>query len=75
MVWDTNYCDFIDSNYWSQRLSDCVEKDWKLVGYIKGYFSKIQKDMTDMENVFEDEISLEKKYSNQTKNKKKDEWW
>ena len=40
---------------------------------VKRYFSEIQKDMTDMENVVEDEISLEKDYSNQTSDKKKDE--
>ena len=40
---------------------------------IKRYFSEIQKDMTDMKNSAEDEISLEKNYSNQTKDKKKDE--
>jgi len=40
---------------------------------LKKYFSEIQRDMTDMENAVEDEISLEKKYSNQTKDKKKDE--
>ena len=43
------------------------------MGYIKRYFSEIQKDMTDMENVVEDQISLEKDYSNQTSDKKKDE--
>ena len=43
------------------------------MGYIKRYFSEIQKDMTDMENVVEDEISLEKSNSNQTSDKKKDE--
>ena len=40
---------------------------------IKRYFSEIQKNMADMENAVEDEISLEKNYSNQTKDKKKDE--
>ena len=40
---------------------------------IKRYFSEIQKDMTDMEKAVEDEISLEKNYTNQTKDKKKDE--
>ena len=50
-----------------------LKKIGSWVGYIKGYFSKIQKDMTDMENVVEDEISLEKDYSNQTNDKKKDE--
>ena len=43
------------------------------MGYIKRYFREIQKDMTDMENTVEDEISLEKDYSNQTSDKKKDE--
>ena len=43
------------------------------MGYIKRYFSEIQKDMTEMENVVEDEISLEKNYSNKAKDKKKDE--
>ena len=50
-----------------------LKKIGSWMGYIKRYFSEIQKDMTDMENVLEDEISLEKNYSNQTKNKKKDE--
>ena len=50
-----------------------LKKIGSWMGYIKGYFSKIQKDMTDMENVVEDEISLEKDYSNQTSDKKKDE--
>ena len=43
------------------------------MGSLKRYFSEIKKDMTDMENVVEDEISLEKKYSKQTSDKKKDE--
>ena len=43
------------------------------MGSIKRYFSEIQKYMTDMKNAAEDEISLEKNYSNQTKDKKKDE--
>ena len=43
------------------------------MGSIKRYFSEIQKDMNDMKNAAEDEISLEKKYSNQTTDKKKDE--
>ena len=45
--------------------------DW--TGSLKRYFSEIQKDMTDMEDAVEDEISLEKKYSKQTSDKKKDE--
>ena len=43
------------------------------IGSLKRYFSEIQKDMTDMENTVEDEISLGKEYSNQTKDKNKDE--
>ena len=50
-----------------------LKKIGNWMGYIKRYFSEIQKDMTDMENVVEDEISLEKNYSNQTSDKKKDE--
>ena len=50
-----------------------LKKIGNWMGYIKRYFSEIQKDMTDMENVVEDEISLEKDYSNQTSDKKKDE--
>ena len=43
------------------------------MGSIKRYFGEIQKDMTDMKNVVEDEIPLEENYTNQTKDKKKDE--
>ena len=50
-----------------------LKKIGSWMGYIKRYFSEIQKDMTDMENAVEDEISLEKDYSNQTSDKKKDE--
>ena len=50
-----------------------LKKIGSWMGYIKRHFSKIQKDMTDMENAVEDEISLEKDYSNQTNDKKKDE--
>ena len=50
-----------------------LKKIGSWMGYIKRYFSEIQKDMSDMENVVEDEISLEKDYSNQTSDKKKDE--
>ena len=43
------------------------------IGSIKRYFNEIQKDMNDMENIVEKEISLEKKYSNFNKDKKEDE--
>ena len=43
------------------------------IGTIKRYFSEIQKNMNDIENTVEDEISLDNNYSNQIKDKKKDE--
>ena len=50
-----------------------LKKIGNWMGSIKRYFSEIQRDMNDMENAAEDEISVEKNYSNQTKDKKKDE--
>ena len=50
-----------------------LKKIGSWMGYIKRYFSEIQKDMTDMKNTVEDEISLEKDYSKPTSDKKKDE--
>ena len=50
-----------------------IRKIGNWTGSIKRYFSEIQKNMTDMENVVEDEISIKENYSNQTKDKKKDE--
>ena len=43
------------------------------VGSIKRYFNEIQKDMTDMEDTVEKEISFEDSYPNKTKDNKKDE--
>ena len=43
------------------------------MGSIKRYFNEIQKDVNDMENKIEKEISLEEKYSKKVKNNKKDE--
>ena len=40
---------------------------------VKKYFVDIQKDFSDIENVVEDDISLEKDYSKHNNNKKKDE--
>ena len=40
---------------------------------LKNYFTDIQREVTDVENAIEDEISIEKKYTNQSKDKKKDE--
>ena len=50
-----------------------LKKIGNWMGSVKRYFSEIQKDMSDMENAVEDEISLEKNYPDQTKDKKKDE--
>ena len=50
-----------------------LKKIGSWIGSIKKYFGEVQKDMTDMENAVESEISLEKNYSNQTNDKKKDE--
>ena len=43
------------------------------LGTIKRYFSEIQKDIADIGNTVEDEISLEKNYSKQADDKKKDD--
>ena len=50
-----------------------LKKIGNWMGSVKRYFIEIQKDMSDMENAVEDEISLEKNYPDQTKDKKKDE--
>ena len=47
-----------------------LKKIGSWVGSFKNYFSEVQRDITDVENVIEDEISLEKDLTN---NKKKDE--
>ena len=43
------------------------------MGSIKRYFNEIQKDMTDMEDTVEKEISFEENYSKKTKDNNKDE--
>ena len=50
-----------------------LKKIGSWMGNIKRYFSEIQKDMTDMQNAVEDEISLEKNHLNKNDDKKKDE--
>ena len=50
-----------------------LKKIGKWVGSFKNYFSEIQRDMTEAQNVIEDEISIEEDFSNITDNKKKDE--
>ena len=43
------------------------------IGSFKSYFSEFQKDITDVENTFGDEISLEKDLTKKIDKKKKDE--
>ena len=43
------------------------------IGSFKNYFNAVQRDITDMENSVEDEISLKKNISNIKDNKQKDE--
>ena len=44
------------------------------IGSMKSYFAEIQKDMSNVKNIVDEEdISLEKEYSNKTQDKKKDE--
>ena len=44
------------------------------MGSMKSYFAEIQKDMSNVKNIVDEEdISLEKEYSNNTQDKKKDE--
>ena len=50
-----------------------LKKIGSWLGTLKRYFSEFQKDIADMENAVEDEISLEKNYSNKAKDQKKDE--
>ncbi len=50
-----------------------LKKIGSWLGTLKRYFSEFQKDMADMENAVEDEISLEKNSSNKAKDQKKDE--
>ena len=51
-----------------------IRKIGNWTGSVKRYFSEIQKDVTDLHETIEDEISIEEKYSkNKTKDKKKDE--
>ena len=44
------------------------------MGSMKSYFAEIQKDLLNVKNIVDEEdISLEKDYSNKTQDKKKDE--
>ena len=50
-----------------------LRKIGRWIGSIKRYFSQIQKDVTDVQNSIEEDISLEEKYINNNKDNKKDE--
>ena len=50
-----------------------IRKIGNWTGSLKRYFSEIQKDMTNIEDDIQKEISFEDDYLNKTKNKKKDE--
>ena len=47
-----------------------VKKIGSWVGSFKNYFSEVQKNMSDIENTVEEEISFEKDISNKADNKK-----
>ena len=51
-----------------------LKKIGSWIGSFKNYFSEVQKDITDMENSVEEELSFEKDSSNINDNKKKNEW-
>ena len=50
-----------------------LKKVGSWLGTFKNYFTEIQKDITDMENTVEEEISLEKDTSKKTVDNKKNE--
>ena len=50
-----------------------LKKIGSWVGSFKNYFSEVQRDITDVENIFEDEITDHKDLSNIKGSKKKDE--
>ena len=47
-----------------------LKKIGSWVGSFKNYFSEVQRDITDVENTIEDEISFEKNLKNKINNKK-----
>ena len=50
-----------------------LKKIGSWLGAFKNYFNEIQKDITDVENTVEDDISLKRDHSDITGNKKKNE--
>jgi len=51
-----------------------LKKIGSWMGTFKNYFTEVQKDITDMENTVEEEISFEKDSPKKTSNNKKNEW-
>jgi len=50
-----------------------IKKIGNWIGKAKNYFTDFQREVTEVENAIEDEISIEKKYTNKSKDKKQDE--
>ena len=50
-----------------------VKKVGSWLGAFKNYFTEVQKDINDMENIAEEEISFEKNTTKKTDNNKKNE--
>jgi sec-independent protein translocase protein TatB len=50
-----------------------LKKIGSWIGSFKNYFSEVQRDITDVEDIFEDEITDHKNLSNIKGSKKKDE--
>ena len=50
-----------------------LKKIGSWVGTFKNYFTEVQKDIADMENTVEEEISFEKDFKGKTNNNKKNE--
>ena len=50
-----------------------LKKIGSWIGSFKNYFSEVQRDITDVENIFEEEITDHKDLSNIKGSKKKDE--
>ena len=50
-----------------------LKKIGSWVGSFKNYFTEVQRDITDMENSVEEEISFDKASSNKSDNNKKNE--
>tara|TARA_B100001123_G_C14427127_1_gene677139 strand:+ start:77 stop:316 length:240 start_codon:yes stop_codon:yes gene_type:complete len=50
-----------------------LKKIGNWMGSVKRYFNEVQKSVAEVENIAENEVSIEKDLNNQNNNKKKDE--